>query len=77
MYYHKMKQMKPFTRGGIGHAEAEFPDLGLLHTNSLTNRIREVVTIAHLSKLEAVKIVHDGFDGAEVKDKMLYFIENG
>lgn len=37
----------------------------------------EAVTAAHLSKLEAVKVVHDGSDGANIKENMLYFLESG
>lgn len=70
-----MKQMEPFTKGG-GHDEAEFSDLGLLDAQSLTGKTGEVVIVSHLNKLEVFKIVHDDIDSAEVKEKMLYFIEN-
>lgn len=76
-YYHKMKHMEPFTRGGIGHTDAKFSNLELLDSHSLTNMSGEVVTASQLDKLEVVKIVNDCFDGAEIEEKMWYFMVNG
>lgn len=72
-----MKQMEPFTRGGIGHTYSKFSDLSLLDYQSRNDRMREIVTAIHLDRLEIVKNVNDDFDGVEAKEKIIYFMENG
>lgn len=41
-YYQKMKQKKPFTRGGIGHTNIEFTNLELLDSHSLTTELEKL-----------------------------------
>lgn len=72
-----MKQLEPSTRGDIGHVDAEFFDLELADKHPLTNTIGVVVRVTHLEKLEAVKLVSDGFDGADRNEKIMYFMADG
>lgn len=72
-YYYRMKEMEPFTRGGIGHSEAEYYDFGLLDKHSLTNRTGEVVSITHLNKLEAIKSILNVFNNV-ARSKRCYIL---
>lgn len=42
----------------------------------LVDKIGENLVVAHLNRLEAVKIILDSFDGAKDKE-MLYFLKSG
>lgn len=75
--YSTMKEMQPFTRGGIGSKDAELIKILYADPHALTDRIGEKLTSSHLDKLEVVEIVHDHFDTADGKDKKIYFMADG
>lgn len=60
----------------IGHSEAEFSNLNYFYHYPLVDKIGENLVVAHLNRLEAVKIILDSFDGAKDKE-MLYFLKSG
>lgn len=70
----KYEENGTLTRGGIEHVHAEFYNLDLAEKHSLIDRIEEAVSEKHLEKLKAVKIILNGFDGADRKEKMFYFM---
>ena len=71
-----MRELQPHKRGGIGSSDAEF--LGISYTNphALVNKVGEELTSIHLNRPEAVEIVHDSFDNASGKNKMIYLMED-
>ena len=75
--YSNMRELQPHTRGGIGSSDAEFLGISYTDPHALVNKVGEELTSTHLNKLEAVEIVHDSFDNASGKNKMVYFMEDG
>ena len=75
--FSNMRELQPHTRGGIGSTESEFLGIPYTDPHALVSKVGEKLTSAHLNKLEAVEIVHDIFDNASGKDKLIYFMKDG
>ncbi|KAK1372305.1 hypothetical protein POM88_028498 [Heracleum sosnowskyi] len=74
--FSNLKQMSSYTRGGIGHRDAEFLNMTYVDPYSLTE-IGGTLTSENLNNLLAVDIVIDCHDGFEKKEKLLYFMRDG
>ncbi|KAK1352207.1 hypothetical protein POM88_053471 [Heracleum sosnowskyi] len=74
--FSNLKQMSSYTRGGIGHRDAEFLNMTYVDPYSLTE-IGGTLTSEHLNNLLTVDIVIDCHDGFEKKEKLLYFMKDG
>ncbi|KAK1366762.1 hypothetical protein POM88_042323 [Heracleum sosnowskyi] len=74
--FSNLKQMSSYTRGGIGHRDAEFLNMTYVDPYSLTE-IGGTLTSENLNNLLAVDIVIDCHDGFEKKEKLLYFRKDG
>ncbi|KAK1402014.1 hypothetical protein POM88_001619 [Heracleum sosnowskyi] len=74
--FSNLKQMSSYTRGGIGHRDAEFLNMTYVDPYSLTE-IGGTLTSENLNNLLAVDIVIDCHDGFEKKEKLLYFMKDG
>ncbi|KAK1371557.1 hypothetical protein POM88_037649 [Heracleum sosnowskyi] len=72
----RLKQMPHNTRVGIGHRDAEFLNMPYVDPHALVE-FGGNLTSEHLNNLQAVDIVLDYHDGAEKKEKLLYFMKDG
>ncbi|KAK1379789.1 hypothetical protein POM88_026533 [Heracleum sosnowskyi] len=74
--FSSLKQMPHNSRGGISHRDDEFLNLPYVDPHSLTD-IGGNLTSEHLNNLQVVDLVLDCHDGAEKKEKLLYFMKDG
>ncbi|KAK1371387.1 hypothetical protein POM88_037479 [Heracleum sosnowskyi] len=74
--YSNLKQMPHNSRGGISHRDAEFINMSYVDPHALVE-IGGYLTSEHLNNLQAVDIVLDCHDGAEKKEKLIYFMKDG